>query len=146
MPVPRCRRAGPRIITVTDADKPAAVRVGARLSGLGFDLVATAGTAQALRDAGIAVKTELKKVGEGSPNVVEMIESGDVDLVVNTPTGSGAHTDGWQIRRAAITHRVPCITTTPGAEAAAEAIERSREGDAPVISLQELHAAAAAAR
>ncbi|MBO9534733.1 MAG: carbamoyl-phosphate synthase large subunit, partial [Solirubrobacteraceae bacterium] len=137
-------QSGTAFLTVTDADKPAAVRIGQRLQGLGFDLVATSGTAQALRDAGLTVKTELKKVGEGSPNVVDLIESGDVGLVVNTPTGSGAHTDGWQIRRAAITNRVPCITTTPGAEAAAEAIERSREGDAPVISLQELHAAAAA--
>ncbi len=90
------------------------------------------------------MKVELKKVGEGSPNVVDLIESGEVDLVVNTPTGSGAHTDGWQIRRAAITNRVPCITTTPGAEAAAEAIERQREGDAPVDQPPELHAAAAA--
>ncbi len=135
---------GTAFITVTDVDKPAAVRVGQRLTALGFELVATSGTAAALRDAGLTVKQELKKVGEGSPNVVDMIESGDVDLVVNTPTGSGAHTDGWQIRRAAIINRVPCITTAPGAEAAAEAIERSREGDAPVISLQELHAAAAA--
>jgi carbamoyl-phosphate synthase large subunit len=135
---------GTAFITVTDADKPAAVRVGQRLQALGFDLVATSGTAAALRDAGLTVKVELKKVGEGSPNVVDLIESGEVDLVVNTPTGSGAHTDGWQIRRAAIANRVPCITTTPGAEAAAEAIERQREGDAPVISLQELHAAAAA--
>lgn len=135
---------GTAFITVTDADKPAAVRVGQRLQALGFDLVATAGTAAALRDAGLTVKVDLKKVGEGSPNVVDLIESGEVDLVVNTPTGSGAHTDGWQIRRAAIANRVPCITTTPGAEAAAEAIERQREGDAPVISLQELHAAAAA--
>ncbi|MFT4035812.1 MAG: carbamoyl-phosphate synthase large subunit [Patulibacter sp.] len=136
--------AGTAFITVTDADKPAAVRIGQRLAGLGFELVATAGTARALRDGGVPVATELKKVGEGSPNVVEMIEGGSVDLVVNTPTGSGAHTDGWQIRRAAIAHRVPCITTTAGAEAAAEAIERSRAGAVPVISLQELHAAAAA--
>ncbi|MEN0013017.1 MAG: carbamoyl-phosphate synthase large subunit, partial [Solirubrobacteraceae bacterium] len=135
---------GTAFITVTDVDKPAAVRLGQKLTGLGFSIVATSGTAAALRDGGVEVATELKKVGEGSPNVVDMIESGDVDLVVNTPTGSGAHTDGWQIRRAAIANRVPCITTASGAEAAAEAIERSREGNAPVISLQELHAAAAA--
>ncbi|MDO9356444.1 MAG: carbamoyl-phosphate synthase large subunit [Solirubrobacteraceae bacterium] len=136
---------GTVFITVTDIDKPAAVRIGQQLTALGgFDLVATSGTAAALREAGITVKTELKKVGEGSPNVVDLIENGDVDLVVNTPTGSGAHTDGWQIRRAAIANRVACITTATGAEAAVRAIERSRDGDAPVISLQELHAAAAA--
>ena len=135
--------SGTAFITVTDIDKPKAVQIGKTLQSLGFDIVATSGTAAALEAEGVTVKTELKKVGEGSPNVVEMIESGDVDLVINTPTGSGAHTDGWQIRRAAITNRVPCITTATGGEAAAQAIERSREGDAPVISLQALHAAAA---
>ncbi len=136
--------SGTAFITVTDIDKPKAVEIGQTLQSLGFDIVATSGTAAALEAAGVKVKTELKKVGEGSPNVVEMIESGDVDLVINTPTGSGAHTDGWQIRRAAITGRVPCITTATGGEAAVQAIERSREGAAPVISLQALHAASAA--
>ena len=58
--------------------------------------------------------TELKKIGEGSPNVVDWIENGDVDLVVNTPTGSGARTDGWEIRRAAIARGIPCLTTLSG--------------------------------
>ncbi len=83
--------------------------------------------------------TELMKVGEGSPNVVDMIESGEVDLVVNTPTGSGARTDGWQIRRAAIARGVPCLTTLSGGLAAARAIASGRQGVAEVLSLQEIH-------
>jgi len=81
----------------------------------------------------------LKKVGEGSPNVVDWIENGDVDLVVNTPTGSGARSDGWQIRRAAVTRGIPCLTTLSGGLAAARAIAAGRQDAAEVLSLQEIH-------
>jgi carbamoyl-phosphate synthase large subunit len=84
--------------------------------------------------------TEIKKVGEGSPNVVDWIENGEVDLVVNTPTGSGARSDGWQIRRAAIARGIPCLTTLSGGLAAARAIAAGRQGVADVLSLQEIHA------
>ena len=84
--------------------------------------------------------TELKKIGEGSPNVVDWIENGEVDLVVNTPTGSGARSDGWQIRRAAIARGIPCLTTLSGGLAAARAIAAGRQGGAEVLSLQEIHA------
>ena len=82
----------------------------------------------------------LKKVGEGSPNVVDWIESGEVDLVVNTPTGSGARTDGWEIRRAAVARGVPCLTTLSGG-AGGGAGDRLRRatGQAEVLSLQEIH-------
>ncbi|MDQ3739397.1 MAG: hypothetical protein M3389_00505, partial [Actinomycetota bacterium] len=81
------------------------------------------------------------KIGEDHPNVVDWIEQGKVDLVVNTPTGVGARTDGWQIRSAATLHGVPCITTISGGVAAARAIVRARQaGAAEVLSLQELHA------
>ena len=82
---------------------------------------------------------ELEKVGEGSPNVVDWIESGKVDLVVNTPTGSGARTDGWQIRRAAIARGVPCMTTLAAGISAARAIAAAQQGAAEVVSLQEIH-------
>jgi carbamoyl-phosphate synthase large subunit len=75
---------------------------------------------------------------------VERIESGDVDLVINTPTGSGARADGYEIRRAAVGRGVPCITTMSGASAAQRAIRASRSGETEVISLQELHADSAA--
>ena len=126
-------------ITLTDGDKAGAYAIASRLEDLGFRIVATAGTAQAIRGMGVRVGDVLKKVGEGSPNVVDRIEAGEIDLVINTPTGSGARADGWEIRRAAIARAIPCITTLSGAHAAARAISSARNGEPAVLSLQELH-------
>jgi carbamoyl-phosphate synthase large subunit len=131
---------GTVFITVTDSDKPAATQLAASLHDLGFHIVATGGTAQAIRRMGVPVE-RLKKISEGSPNVVDRIESGDVDLVINTPTGSGARSDGYEIRRAAVARGLPCITTMTGATAAQRAIRALRRGEPEVRSLQELHAA-----
>ena len=87
----------------------------------------------------------VEKIGEGSPNVVDRIEAGDVDMVVNTPTGSGARADGQEIRRAAVGRGIPCITTMTGATAAQRAILAMRRGHAEVRSLQELHGSPARA-
>ncbi len=88
---------------------------------------------------GIPVK-RLNKIGEGSPHVVDWIERGDVDLVVNTPTGSGARADGREIRRAAVSHGIPCLTTLAAGVSAARAIAGARTGGEPdVLCLQELH-------
>jgi carbamoyl-phosphate synthase large subunit len=130
--------AGTAFITVTDSDKPGAVAVAQTLHDLGFRIVATRGTKEAIERMGIPA-TMLKKIGEGSPNVVEWIENGEVDLVVNTPTGSGARSDGWQIRRAAVTRGIPCLTTLSGGLAAVRAIAAARHGEAEVLSLQEVH-------
>jgi carbamoyl-phosphate synthase large subunit len=131
--------SGTVFITVTDSDKPAATQLAASLHDLGFEIVATGGTAQAIRRMGVPVE-RLKKISEGSPNVVDRIESGDVDLVINTPTGSGARSDGYEIRRAAVARGIPCITTMTGATAAQRAIRALRSGQPEVRSLQELHA------
>ncbi len=131
--------AGTVFITLTDGDKAGAYAIAARLEDLGFRIVATAGTAQAIRGMGVRVDDVLKKVGDGSPNVVDRIEAGEIDLVINTPTGSGARADGWEIRRAAIARAIPCITTLSGAHAAARAISSARNGEPAVLSLQELH-------
>ena len=109
-----------------------------RFHDLGFRVLATGGTAQAIRRMGVPVE-RLKKIVEGSPNVVDRIESGEVDLVINTPTGSGARADGYEIRRAAVARGIPCITTMSGASAAQRAIRASRSGETDVVSLQELH-------
>jgi carbamoyl-phosphate synthase large subunit len=130
--------AGTVFISLTDSDKPAAVGVAQILHDLGFRIVATRGTKEAIERMGIPA-TALKKIGEGSPNVVDWIENGDVDLVVNTPTGSGARSDGWQIRRAAVTRGIPCLTTLSGGLAAARAIAAGRQVQAEVLSLQEIH-------
>jgi len=129
---------GTVFVTVTDSDKPAAVGIASLLYDLGFRIVATGGTAQAIARMGIPVE-RLNKIQEGSPHVVDRIESGDVDLVINTPTGTAARSDGYEIRRAAVARGVPAITTISGGMAAARAIAVRRQGAAPVLSLQEIH-------
>ena len=93
-------------LTVTDSDKPARVGIAAQLHDLGFRIVATRGTAAAIARMGIPVE-RLNKIGEGSPHVVDWIERGDVDLVINTPTGTAARADGYEIRRAAVARGDP---------------------------------------
>jgi carbamoyl-phosphate synthase large subunit len=130
---------GTAFITVTDSDKAGAFAVAQILHDNGFRIVATRGTAEAIARMGVPVE-RLNKIGEGSPHVLDWIERGDVDLVVNTPTGSGARTDGWEIRRAAVTHGIPCLTTLSAGVSAARAIARARQaGEPQVLCLQELH-------
>jgi carbamoyl-phosphate synthase large subunit len=130
---------GTAFITVTDSDKAGAFAIAQILHDAGFRIVATRGTAEAIARMGVPVE-RLNKIGEGSPHVVDWIERGDVDLVVNTPTGSGARTDGWEIRRAAVGHGVPCLTTLAAGVSAARAIAGAHTGgEPPVLCLQELH-------
>ncbi|MGH2953137.1 MAG: carbamoyl-phosphate synthase large subunit [Solirubrobacterales bacterium] len=133
---------GTVFITVTDTDKPAATQLAARFHDLGLRIIATRGTAQAISRMGIPV-TAINKIGDGSPHVVDYIRDGEVDLVINTPTGSGARSDGYEIRSAAVRHGIPCLTTMTGASAAARAIFAARRGDAEPRALQELHAESA---
>jgi carbamoyl-phosphate synthase large subunit len=127
---------GTAFISVCDGHKQAIVAVAHALAGLGFDLVATAGTAHALAAAGLAVDYVRKVTEAGDePTVVDLIRRGKVDLVVNTPQGSGARTDGYLIREAALVSRVPCITTISGAAAAVEAIAHAQPEIS--VSLQE---------
>jgi carbamoyl-phosphate synthase large subunit len=130
---------GTVFITVADRDKPAATGIATTLHDLDFKIVATPGTAQAIRRMGIPVET-INKIGEGSPHVVDWLERGDVDLVINTPVGTGARADGYEIRSAAVTRGIPCITTMAGGMAAARAIAAARRGEPDVLSLQEIHA------
>ncbi len=128
---------GTAFLSVRDADKTAAVPLALALARLGFSLVATAGTARTLASAGIPVD-RVRKVGEEGEGhtVVDLVRRGRCDLVVNTPGGGpGARSDGYRIREAALSARIPCITTIPGARAAAHAIANAR-GES-VLSLQE---------
>ena len=129
---------GTVFLTVADSDKPAATGIASLLHDLGFTIIATRGTAQSIRRMGIPAAS-INKIGEGSPHVVDCIERGEVDLVINTPVGTGARTDGYEIRSAAITRGIPCITTMSGGLAAARAIISARRGEPEVVSLQELH-------
>jgi carbamoyl-phosphate synthase large subunit len=138
VPLPR---SGTVFITVTDADKPGAFAIAQSLHDNGFRIVATRGTAETIARMGVPVQA-LNKIGEGSPHVVDWIERGDVDLVVNTPTGIGARTDGREIRRAAVMHGIPCLTTLSAGVSAARAIARAGQaGEPEVLCLQELHGA-----
>jgi carbamoyl-phosphate synthase large subunit len=131
--------SGTAFITVTDSDKAGAFGVAQILHDNGFRIVATRGTAEAIARMGVPVET-LNKIGEGSPHVLDWIERGDVDLVVNTPTGFGARTDGYEIRRAAVMHGIPCLTTLSAGVSAARAIASARrDGEPDVLCLQELH-------
>jgi carbamoyl-phosphate synthase large subunit len=137
----RLPTGGTVFITVADADKPAATGIAGQLHSLGFEIVATRGTAMALNRMGIPARA-INKIAEGSPHVVDWIERGDVDLVINTPIGTGARTDGYEIRTAAAARRIPCITTMSGGMAAARAIAAAAgHGEPPVISLQEIYGA-----
>jgi len=122
---------------VRDADKRAVVEVAGGLAELGFKLLATAGTADTLASAGLDVECVRKVTEEGAgPTVVDLIRRGRCNLVINTPQGSGARTDGYLIREAALVARVPCITTLSGAAAAVHAIANARSEES--LSLQEL--------
>jgi carbamoyl-phosphate synthase large subunit len=129
---------GAVFITVTDTDKPAATQMAARFHDLGFEVIATGGTAQSISSMGVPV-TRINKIGEGSPHVVDLIRERRCDLVINTPTGSGARADGQAIRTAAVRHGIPCVTTMTGASAAVRAIAAQKQGDPAVLSLQEIH-------
>ncbi|MGC1853206.1 MAG: carbamoyl-phosphate synthase large subunit [Solirubrobacterales bacterium] len=135
---------GTVFITVTDTDKPAATQMAARFHDLGFELIATGGTAQSISSMGVPV-TRINKLGEGSPHVVDLIRERRCDLVINTPTGSGARADGQAIRTAAVRHGIPCVTTMTGASAAVRAIAAQLQGEPEVLSLQEVHGIAARA-
>jgi carbamoyl-phosphate synthase large subunit len=137
--------SGTVFVTVTDSDKSAVVGIAAQLHDLGFRIVATRGTAAAISRMGIPVE-RINKIADGSPHVVDWIERGDVDLVINTPTGTAARSDGYEIRRAAVARGVPCITTIAGGMAAARAIAAARIAAPPVVSLQDLHARGVHAR
>ncbi|HEY1511836.1 MAG TPA: carbamoyl-phosphate synthase large subunit [Solirubrobacteraceae bacterium] len=132
---------GTAFITVADRDKAAATGIATILHDLGFRIVATLGTAQGIRKMGIPAEA-INKIGEGSPHVVDWIERGEVDIVINTPVGTGARVDGYEIRSAAIARGIPCITTMAGGMAAARAISSARRGEPEVLALQEIHARA----
>ncbi len=137
----RLPSAGTVFITVADRDKAGAAGIAYQLHDLGFELIATRGTALALNRMGIPAK-QINKLGEGSPHVLDWIERGDVGLVINTPTGPGARSDGYEIRSAAVARKIPCITTMSGAVAAVRAIAAAAHGEPEVVSLQEIYAQA----
>ncbi|MFA5867588.1 MAG: carbamoyl-phosphate synthase large subunit [Actinomycetota bacterium] len=125
-------------ISVNNREKRNIIGLVKNLSDMGFKLFATEGTGQALRRSGLDV-TELKKVHEGSPNVVDMMKREEVDLMINTPWGKGPRTDGYYIRTAASYYGVPLITTLSAAQAAVQGIEALKKEDITVRAIQDYH-------
>ena len=137
--------SGRVFVSMADRDKRAMVFPVLRLADLGFEVLATAGTAEVLRRHGLAV-TEVRKHFEGTDEdretIIDVIMAGDVDMIINTPYGnSGPRIDGYEIRSAAVARGIPCITTVQGAAAAVQGIEAMKAGRIGVRSLQEAHAA-----
>jgi carbamoyl-phosphate synthase large subunit len=126
-------------VSVANRDKRSVIFPAKRLHDLGFDLLATGGTAHVLERAGVPVKIVGKvsdQVAADAPNVVDLIGDGAIDLVFNTPLGRGARTDGYFIRTASVVAGVPCVTTMAGMFAAVQAIEALICGDVGVRPLQ----------
>jgi len=129
---------GTIFISVNDKYKPEVVPIARRFAELGFDLVATRGTASMLHSAGLKCRTVFK-VNEGRPNAVDLLKAGAIQLIVYTTTGAISFEDEKSIRRSAVTWRVPCITTMSGARAAVEAVASRLRDPIRVWSLQEIH-------
>jgi carbamoyl-phosphate synthase large subunit len=129
---------GTIFVTVNDADKPTVLPIARRFHELGFRILATEGTQRYLRGRGVPAE-RVMKVHEGRPNAIDLIVSGDVHLLINTPLGKFTQVDDYAIRRAALVHRVPYTTTMSAASAACDAIIALRSRTGSVRSLQEWH-------
>ena len=140
----RLPRKGTLFLSVNDRDKRQVLPLAQELAALGFRLVATRGTAAALERAGIEAEP-VYKVNEGRPNIVDLIKTGKVDIIINTPLGRESFYDEKSIRRAAIRYNIPCITTLSAAFAAARGIRALHEHVFEVAALQDLHGYRAAA-
>ena len=132
--------SGKIFISLSRRHKENAIAIGRELRELGFEILATSGTATRMKEGGVEV-TQVKKLAEGHPNLIDYLKNDDVQLIINTPSGKGARTDEGRIRAAAVQSGVPCITTIAAAEAAVRAMNAMREGPMEVESLQSRYAA-----
>jgi carbamoyl-phosphate synthase large subunit len=123
-------------MSVADRHKPEATEIGRALTEMGYQIVSTRGTAQALRAAGVPVQ-EVAKVQEGRPNLIDHMKNDKIALVINTPSGKGARSDEGKIRAAAVAHGVTCITTMAAAHAAVEACRALQQRELTVSALQD---------
>jgi len=134
-------KSGTVFISLSDKDKDSGINAARELRDLGFNLIATSGTAVALSEKGIQT-TAIRKHSEGTGplgerTIVELMVAGQIDLVINTPVGRGSRQDGWVIRTTAVQRSIPCITTIPGFNAAVAGIKALRSADLKVRPLQE---------
>jgi carbamoyl-phosphate synthase large subunit len=136
-------RSGTIFISVNDHDKKHVATLAADLVAMGFRLIATRGTVFALQAAGVTAEA-VYKANEGRPNIVDLVKTGKVDLIINTPLGRESFYDEKSIRRAAIRYNIPCLTTLSAARAAARGMHSQIEDTFEVYALQDLHARKAA--
>ncbi|MGB9612652.1 MAG: ATP-grasp domain-containing protein, partial [Candidatus Margulisiibacteriota bacterium] len=127
---------GKVFVSVNDRDKRAIVDISKRIAALGYKIVATSGTAEVLRKSDIEVE-EVAKLGEGRPDVLDLIKNGEIKLIINTPGGKKTKIDETKIRSGAIMHLVPIITTISGARATVNGLEAVKKKGFSVLSLQE---------
>ena len=125
------------LLTVKASDKRPIVSEARTLSQLGYELVATGGTWNALRAAGLPVE-RINKLHEGRPHIVDAIKNGEIDMVFNTPTGGSTRHDDTYIRSTAISQGIPCVTTLAGIRAVVSALDALHRGPTVVRSLQEI--------
>ncbi|MEM4706879.1 MAG: carbamoyl-phosphate synthase large subunit, partial [Candidatus Methanomethylicaceae archaeon] len=130
--------SGNILISVKDEDKPSIVNIAKTFSEIGFKIYATEGTAKFLKENGIEAEI-VQKIGQGRPDVIDMIINNKFDLIINTPSGKRGKTSGYMIRRMAVERNIPYITTIPGAMATVNAIKAIRNGKLTVKSLNEYH-------
>jgi carbamoyl-phosphate synthase large subunit len=128
--------SGKIFVSMADRYKNAVVPLAKTLAELDYELLATKGTASCLQEAGIRVQA-IKKIQEGHPNSIDFMIDGDLQLVINTPSGKGARTDEGRIRAAAVSHGIPCITTLQAAQAAVRAMKAMREEEMTVQAVQD---------
>ena len=129
-------KSGRVFVSVRGAHKDRAVEVARGMHELGYELIATEGTSLRIEEAGIPVE-RVKKLKEGSPNLIDHMKNGLVDLILNTPNGKGARTDEGKIRAAAVQNGVPCMTTIQAAEVLVQALQALRQESIEVEPLQE---------
>ena len=131
--------AGNVFISVKDVDKPNVIAIAREYAQLGFGIIATSGTAGHLAAAGLEI-TKVFKVAEGRPNVLDLVKNGQIQFIINTPSGKTPRQDEVKIRTAALAQRIPIMTTVRAASASAKGIRSLQKGGMTVRSLQEYHA------
>jgi carbamoyl-phosphate synthase large subunit len=131
--------AGNVFISVKDVDKPNVIAVAREYAELGFGIIATSGTATVLAAAGVEV-TKVFKIAEGRPNVLDVVKNGQIQFIINTPSGKTPRQDEVKIRTAALSQRIPIVTTVRAASASAKGIRSLQKVGMTVKSLQEYHA------
>ena len=140
---PPLPKTGSVFISVKDTDKEAVIPVAREFVKLGFGIIATSGTAQTLSRANIAV-TKVFKLREGRPNVLDRVKNGDINFIINTPSGKIPRQDEVLIRNAALDRKIPIMTTVRAAQASANGIRSLQKSRVNVRSLQEYHGAGSA--